>query len=382
MKSKNKVLVLLLTAIIASVIFTKQLSAQQPYVSFQVFYDQLSPYGQWVTMSDYGYVWIPDAGQDFVPYSSEGHWILTNYGWTWLSNYEWGWAPFHYGRWDYNDYYGWYWIPDNEWGPAWVSWRRAEGYYGWEPMRPGISISLSFGQQYDNHYDHWIFVRDGDLDRPDVNHFYVSRHDHDRIVRNSEVINNTYVDNRRNTTYITGPAREDIQKSTGRRFNPVSVQENDKPGQDLNNGQFRTYRPFVAKNNNYDSRPSSPKIISVKDIKQPSQRDAPNHPADNRRESQPRVMVPQNNNNINNTRSGGQQHTSPPVQDSRREVPPNTANPQDRNNNSKPTQPQNMNPTQNNNKEHPKNNDKPTKNNNKRERTQRSGDGKETKENH
>jgi outer membrane biogenesis lipoprotein LolB len=31
-------------------------SAQQVSVSFQLIYDQLSPYGQWASDSDYGYV--------------------------------------------------------------------------------------------------------------------------------------------------------------------------------------------------------------------------------------------------------------------------------------------------------------------------------------
>ena len=34
--------------------------ATQP-VTTQVFYDQLSPYGQWVNYGNYGYVWIPSA---------------------------------------------------------------------------------------------------------------------------------------------------------------------------------------------------------------------------------------------------------------------------------------------------------------------------------
>src|SRR5665647_2087301 len=116
MKSKIKILAILLGLIISSVIFSKQASAQQGNVSFQVFYDELSPYGQWVDDPNYGYIWIPDAGQDFVPYSSNGYWVLSDYGWTWVSDYNWGWAPFHYGRWDFNNYYGWFWIPDNVWG--------------------------------------------------------------------------------------------------------------------------------------------------------------------------------------------------------------------------------------------------------------------------
>lgn len=45
--------------IITSVIFTGKASAQQPYVSFQLFYDELAPYGEWVDNPDLGYVWIP-----------------------------------------------------------------------------------------------------------------------------------------------------------------------------------------------------------------------------------------------------------------------------------------------------------------------------------
>src|SRR5688572_5624845 len=81
-------------------------------VSYQTFYDELSPYGRWVEYPGQGYVWVPDAGDDFRPYSTNGHWVWTdNYEWMWVSDYDWGWAPFHYGRWDYDDYYGWYWVP-------------------------------------------------------------------------------------------------------------------------------------------------------------------------------------------------------------------------------------------------------------------------------
>src|SRR5674476_1563111 len=103
MKSTIKVLLLSLTLFLCVVITPKPASAQHARVSFQLFYDQLSPYGQWVNHSNYGYVWIPDVGSDFVPYSTDGHWVSTNYGWTWASDYDWGWAPFHYGRWDYDN---------------------------------------------------------------------------------------------------------------------------------------------------------------------------------------------------------------------------------------------------------------------------------------
>jgi hypothetical protein len=309
MKLNIKILTLLLVTIISSVIVTKQVSAQgPPQVSFQVFYDQLSPYGQWVDYPEYGYVWLPDAGRDFAPYSTGGHWIFTEYGWTWVSDYYWGWAPFHYGRWDYDNYYGWFWVPDIEWGPAWVSWRRAEGYYGWAPMEPGISISVSFGRGYDNRHDHWIFVRDKYIGRPNVNRYYVGRSSHDRIVRNSTVINNTYVDKRRNTTYISGPGREEIQKVTGRRVTPVTVQENSNPGQDMSNGQYRVYRPEVMKNDDRERKPVPARVMDLKDVKQPSERRAVNQPERVRQQQQNTVK----------------QQSEKPVQENRRVEQPNT----------------------------------------------------------
>jgi hypothetical protein len=114
-------------------------------VSYQTFYDELSPHGRWIEYPGQGYVWVPDAGDDFRPYSTNGHWVYSDdYEWMWVSDYDWGWAPFHYGRWDYDSYYGWYWVPGYEWSPAWVAWRDGGDYYGWAPLRPGINISVNF----------------------------------------------------------------------------------------------------------------------------------------------------------------------------------------------------------------------------------------------
>ncbi len=276
MKTKIKTTTLLLIVILASFITAEKMSAQRPYISFQVFYDQLSPYGDWVYTPDYDYIWIPNAGPDFFPYSTEGRWMLTNYGWTWTSYYDWGWAPFHYGRWDYNNYFGWYWIPGNEWSPAWVSWRRADGYYGWEPLGPHTSINMSFGRQYNYRSDHWVFVRDRDFNRSYINRYSVNRGDYDRIIRNSKVINNTYVDNRRNTTYVTGPAREDVQRATGNRINPVEIKEYNKPGHDMGDGHYSLYMPEVSKNNDNSRRSEPSGITNINDIKRPSERRADN----------------------------------------------------------------------------------------------------------
>jgi len=277
MKANKKILTLLLAVILSVVILPKQTSAQQGYVSFQVFYDQLSPYGQWVSNPAYGYVWIPDAGPNFAPYSTEGYWVYTQYGWTWVSNYDWGWAPFHYGRWDFDDYYGWFWVPDNEWGPSWVNWRSTEGYYGWAPMEPGMSIDASFGQQYNHNRDRWIFVSDRDFERHDVNRYYVDQSVRNNIIVNSTVINTTYIDNSRHTTYVTGPTRNEVQRNTGRNTNTVVIHENKNPGQDMRNGQLQMYRPRVEKDNN-GNKYAPARVAEKQDVKRPSEKTSTSKP--------------------------------------------------------------------------------------------------------
>ena len=291
-------------------IVSKQASAQQGYVNYQVFYDQLSPYGQWVDYEDYGYVWLPDAGSGFVPYSTGGQWIYTEYGWTWASDYDWGWAPFHYGRWDYDNYYGWMWIPDTEWGPAWVTWRRAEGYYGWAPMQPGISINASFGRDYNRNHDHWMFVRDRDIERSNINRYYVDRTVHNRIVVNSTVINTTYIDNSRHTTYVSGPARNDVQRATGRQVSTVVIHENTKPGRDVKNGRMGMYRPQVQKNDRNDHKVAPSRIENIKDVKKPSERNAA---------SQPRYTKPSENSNKQNQQRDQQNQQNQQQQNQQRD---------------------------------------------------------------
>ncbi len=286
MKTVVKIFTIVFLSLTISLINQKVVSAQQGYVSFQVFYDQLSPYGQWVNNQDYGYIWIPDVGSDFAPYSTEGHWVMTDYGWTWVSDYDWGWAPFHYGRWDYDNYYGWFWVPDNEWGPSWVTWRRGNGYYGWAPMRPGISVSMSFGGGY-NDADRWNFVRDRDFDRRNLGRYYVNRRDNDFIIRSSTVINNTYVDNSRNVTYISGPRSNDIQIATGRRISSVAIRDNDRPGQRLSNNQLQLYRPKVERSNDSRQGPAPARIMDAKDVRPPAERNASNSRRNNVKQSQP-----------------------------------------------------------------------------------------------
>jgi len=242
-------------------------SAQEAEVSFQVFYDQLSPYGHWVDYPEYGYVWIPANASGFSPYQSGGHWVFTDYGWTWVSNYQWGWAPFHYGRWDFDDDYGWFWIPDYEWAPAWVAWSRAPGYYGWAPLRPEIEINVAITSGYYAPPEHWCYVHEEFLGRPDMEQHFVARSENITIIRNSEMINNTYIDNSRHTTYIAGPPREDVEKATGAPIKQYQIAQRSTPGQTaVSANQVSLYRPAVAKATAGNPAPAPTKVASFRDV--------------------------------------------------------------------------------------------------------------------
>jgi hypothetical protein len=241
-------------------------SGPQVSVSLQIFYDQLSPYGTWVSHNNYGYVWMPDAGPDFYPYSSAGRWVFTDMGWTWYSDYSWGWAPFHYGRWFYDNYYGWMWMPDTQWGPAWVAWRSGGDYYGWAPLEPGISISIVFGGSYHPPYDRWVFVRNRDLNRNNISSYTVNQTNNTTIINNTTVIQNSRSANG-NTTYITGPERNDVQRVTGKQIKQVSIRENSKPGQQLSNHELRTYKPQVQGDNESGRRSTPSKIETLNNVK-------------------------------------------------------------------------------------------------------------------
>ncbi len=111
-------------------------------VSIGGFYDELSPYGEWVDCS-YGGCWVPrGVGAGWQPYTN-GQWIYTRYGWTWVSNDPWGGDPYHYGTWAFVDRYGWAWVPGTVWAPAWVTWSYSDSYIGWAPMPPTVAFGSS-----------------------------------------------------------------------------------------------------------------------------------------------------------------------------------------------------------------------------------------------
>lgn len=216
-------------------------------LSYREFYDDLSPYGQWIDDPSYGYVWSPNAGADFRPYYTSGHWMMTDYGNMWASDYSWGWAPFHYGRWTYNSFYGWLWIPDNEWGPSWVSWRYSNDYYGWAPMGPGISISMSYGNYYPPE-NWWVFIPPMYIHHSNWHHHHHNEHGNHTIIQQTNFINNTYSNN--NHSYVTGPRSEQIQHFTHQPPKVYQVRDNPRQGKSIiQNNQVNVYRPNINSDN-------------------------------------------------------------------------------------------------------------------------------------
>ncbi|QBZ96675.1 DUF6600 domain-containing protein [Flavobacterium sangjuense] len=252
-----------------------QRNTAQTSVSFQVFYDNLSPYGSWMQTSAYGYVWIPRVAVGFSPYHTGGYWVYTDYGWTWYSNYAWGWAPFHYGRWYYDPYYGWVWVPDDEWGPAWVCWRTSPDYYGWAPMGPGVTISVAYSSGYSVPYNHWTFVRHRDFGRNNVSNYYVANTRNNTIIRNTTIINNVRSDNRHNVRYAAGPDRGDVQKRTGRNVAAMTIRERTAPGQQSSRSEMNLYRPEVRRGNAKPSRITEGRDIKAANNLDPAKRNRP-----------------------------------------------------------------------------------------------------------
>ena len=213
-------------------------------------YNYLAPYGNWVNLDPYGYVWTPrNMGYQWRPYS-DGHWVMTEDGWTWISNEEWGAIPFHYGRWGYDDYIGWYWVPGTTWGPAWVSWRGNDQYTGWAPLQPGIEIraNMDFGSISINiPIRFWNFLQTSHFLDSNVNNYTLP------YERNGTLVNFTNDRNnynfRNNRFYNGGVAADVVRRATRRDIPQYTIQDIKQPGRARLAGKnLQIYRPNLKLN--------------------------------------------------------------------------------------------------------------------------------------
>ncbi|MCF8450576.1 MAG: hypothetical protein K9G49_11965 [Taibaiella sp.] len=228
--------------------------AQDVTVSYQTFYDNLAPYGQWIYDPEYGNVWVPNEDGNFRPYGSRGQWVMTEYGNTWVSDDPWGWAVYHYGRWTYNPYYGWIWVPGYEWAPAWVSWRFGGGNAGWAPLGPGVNSGVGYYAP-DNW---WVFVGPQYMYQPNCIRYWRGPSYNTTYIRQTTIINNYYVDNTTRVRYNYGPRAEVIQQVTRQPVQVYSVSQLNRPGApSIGRNSVSIYRPSVNRASVNDARPGN-----------------------------------------------------------------------------------------------------------------------------
>ena len=263
MKASPKTKIVGLIAGMACCLLSFSDTIAQSYISFETFYHELAPYGNWINTPEYGQVWIPNVARGFQPYQTRGHWVMTEYGNTWVSDYVWGWAPFHYGRWYLDNHYGWMWVPGSEWGPAWVAWRSGGRYYGWAPLPPGlnVNVSINIGRRIPRYY--WTFAQQRYITSPRIYDYCVPRHRVVNIINHTTVINNTYVYDDRHR-YYSGPQRRDIERVTHRQVPVRRLQHSRQPGaSSVRGGSVAMYRPTVRsrQGTSQSSAPASSRSI-------------------------------------------------------------------------------------------------------------------------
>ncbi|CAN5447295.1 hypothetical protein BH09BAC6_BH09BAC6_04550 [soil metagenome] len=278
--------------------YPDQQAYADPQQTDQVFYDELSPYGQWIDYPEYGYVWQPNVDPDFRPYETNGQWAYSEYGWTWVSNYSWGWAPFHYGNWFFDGNYGWMWAPGNQWAPAWVTWSQSGDYYGWAPVPPRQSYNSGWRPR-DND---WNFVNARNINRGYV-HNYVVRNSN--VARNVSYINNENVSGGR---YNRGPRVNDVETRTNSRITPVRVSGSTRPGHSFTKDQLVIYRPTINQNTNTGNNRPAPR--NPENYRQGGNQ----RPDRNQNRPNPNKNQPNNRPDRNQNRPGNNQNNQPAQQ--------------------------------------------------------------------
>jgi len=221
-------------------------------VSWSVFYDSLSPYGDWVWFNPHGWIWIPsEMDAAWQPYTN-GRWVYTVDGWTWVSYWQWGWAPFHYGRWAWDPHWGWYWVPDTLWGPAWVAWRYGDGYVGWAPLPPGatwhVGVGLTLGHTR-MRSSSWLFVPQRQFVDHDVRSRIIPPESRQQILGRTRDVTR-YEPGQERQVIERGLPPDQIQRGGGveiPRYRIEDVQKPAPPGDAIDQDAVRIYRPPITR---------------------------------------------------------------------------------------------------------------------------------------
>ncbi len=212
-------------------------------VSFQSFYDVLSPMGEWIQITkedvdedlnegegqayssltdddDLLFIWKPAVTPSWKPYMN-GRWEYTDHGWLWISADSWGNSTYNYGRWWNSAKYGWVWLPGYTWAPGWVRWKVSENSIGWAPLSPKAKWKSETGiteknYKYKNNDNDWVFVNDINFANEINNTNVINPSQNSQLVKSSNNITDIRVEN--DKVINAGPDVSYIEKRTGRKF--------------------------------------------------------------------------------------------------------------------------------------------------------------------
>jgi hypothetical protein len=263
---------LVLLAVLA--LFTASfLGAQE--IGYDDFYNDLAPYGQWIEVAPFGWVWSPaDVPADWRPYG-DGWWVYSDYGWTFESDRPYAWAVYHYGRWLLSDDYGWVWVPGTDWAPAWVAWRYGDDFIGWAPLPPQVGWSDNYGLvlgsfnlDTDISWVSWIFIDRTRFLEPRVS-MYIHHWDNNRdYLRRTHNVTRYSRVNRK--IFNPGVPIKDAERFIGRKVNRYRVVDSDKRDhRPVKDNQIPVYKPPVNKRPTVNPRdlPDNRKWGTPEDLK-------------------------------------------------------------------------------------------------------------------
>lgn len=215
-------------------------------ITYQDFYDALSPHGNWIEYPGYGHAWNPTIDGYFRPYLTNGYWDYSDQGWMWASNYDWGWAPFHYGSWFYDNSYGWLWVPGYEWSPAWVTWGDFDDYYAWAPLTPLVNVGFAYSSWRPNS-EYWNIVGRNQINDRNIYREVLPRVEVNNYVNRINVINNFNKTANHNHYYASGPQVKEVEKYTKKIITPASIKEVKKPAVTTRkDNAMHIYKPVVS----------------------------------------------------------------------------------------------------------------------------------------
>ena len=266
-------------------------------VDYKEFYDQLSPYGEWVQVKseeiglqsktaqsispgnnnfslsnllgikeanastgvnvEMAFVWKPSTdlavvsdGGDVAVYEpyTNGQWVYTDAGWYFKAPTPEEEIVHHYGRWVNSVTDGWLWVPGRVWAPAWVDWRQNDGYVAWTPVPPSVYIVNNYITVPPIEEDRYIIVEKKYFVEPQVYKYkYMYKENKNKImIKEMTKTNRVMIKNK--TIINKGPEVSDIERYWGNKIEIVKINRvKDKNDVKYSDNEYYVYTPTFTK---------------------------------------------------------------------------------------------------------------------------------------